>query len=636
MANNSFIESVNLSEMMNTLQEGILLFHIDSNTYNNRLVMINAAGKKMLGGNPEKTFDLQQVKLEGLFAMERKTYTDWVEQLIERKRVSDYLTFHKLDGKKEKHNTSFAAFKHLDGYMLYCGMICCEDSRGVIGDIYSRYDLIVNRIKSAVIFTNTDYKIEEWNRGAEIIFGYSREEALDKKVIELLVQDKHKEQVTSVADQTTEGDTYNINENVTKDGRVVICEWINNPVHDNEGQLIGLISLVRDISKEKELEQTMHDLASVIELEQTAVMMTDIHGIIQFVNKAFVLMTGYEEEEVIGRTPSFLSSHEQTNQYYSKLWETIEAGSIWEGQFRNLKKDQSLYIAETRIIPILNESGNVHRYACIQKDVTKEVKKSHYVSEISNTLENQERLSMIGQMAAGIMHEINNPLSFIDINVHALGDMIGEVAESNVDKEIIDELYELTEDLKDGIENIKEIAAGLKRFTYKSQGNELEDISINEEIKTIITISKNEYKYHADLIFEPGEVDDVKGESGKIKQVLLNLIINAVHAIRDKEDEHGVITIRTSQDDDYVIATVNDNGSGIPESVQDKIFETFFTTKEKGKGTGLGLSLSKKIIETEHLGELFFETEVGVGTTFFIKLRRDFQGLPDEEVMGIE
>lgn len=226
---------------------------------------------------------------------------------------------------------------------------------------------------------------------------------------------------------------------------------------------------------------------------------------------------------------------------------------------------------------------------------------------------------MIGQISTGIIHEINNPLSYIDINIDTLESMLDEVKSG--DSEVMNELHDIVDDLKQGIGSIKGIADGLKRFTCRSWSTDFEDFQLNEEINTILKICRNEYKSHAELDFQPGDIEPIRGDAGRIKQVLLNLIINASHAIKDKDDLNmGMISVRTRQVDGHVVCEVADTGTGIPEHICDKVFESFFTTKVNGKGTGLGLSLSKRIIEEEHRGQLTFVSEADKGTTFIIKL----------------
>jgi len=498
-------------------------------------------------------------------------------------------------------------------------------------NIYNRYDLIFNKVNTAIIVTDKNLVIQEWNKKAEEIFAYDKQEAIGKNLIKLVVDEKLHDSVDVIASETFKGsETESVNENITKEGRIIKCQWKNRTLTDEEGNVIGLISWVMDITEKLRVEEELDLLSTVLKQEPSPVFITNIDGVIEYVNQAFTTVTGYTSEEVIGMNPRLLSSGFQTNDIYVELWNTILSGKVWEGELRNRKKNGEIYITASRIVPIKNENGLIRRFSCIQKDITKDIEKDNKIKEINNTLETQERLSMIGQMAAGIMHEINNPMSFIDINVHTLPKMLDDIERTDQNNEILLELYELSKDLVVGVDSIKNIAAGLKRFTYRSMTSDFEEVDINEEIKTVAIISKNEYKYYSELDIENGEIDLVLGDAGKIKQVLLNLVINAVHAIKAREDgDYGQIHIKTYEEDGYVCCDVKDNGTGIPVEIQDRIFENLFTTKKEGQGTGLGLNLSKRIIEEEHKGFLTFTSEIGVGTTFTIKLKKVNRGSSD-------
>lgn len=490
-------------------------------------------------------------------------------------------------------------------------------------NIYNRYDLIFSNISTAIIVSDSDMIIHEWNRKAEEVFGYSREEAIGENVIKLLVREDLQASISKIAYDSLQGKIIeNVNENVRSDGSKIFCIWKNTLLPNDKGETVGFISWVEDITEKLRIEEEINTLSTVIKQKPNPVVITDLKGNIEYVNNAFCDLTGYKYEEVIGKTPNILSSGLQSEEYYKNLWDTIEAGELWEGEFKNKKKNGDIYITESRVFPIKNEKNEVIKYCSIQRDMSREIEKDNTIREINNTLESQERLSMVGQMAAGIIHEINNPLSYIDMNIDSMPTFI-EMIKRGEDTELaINELYDMHNDLKEGISTIKEIAAGLKRFAYKAKDKKFELFNLNDEIRTISVVARNEYKYFCELKIEEGEIEAVYGDAGKIKQVLLNLIINAVHAIRDKGHGWGKILIRTYQESEYVCCDIEDDGNGIPEEIQSMIFESFFTTKEEGVGTGLGLSLSKKIIENEHKGLLTFKSVIGKGTIFTIKFKR--------------
>jgi PAS domain S-box-containing protein len=493
-------------------------------------------------------------------------------------------------------------------------------------NVYNRYDLVFSNINTAIIISDSNLIIHDWNKKAEEVFGYKREEVIGENMIKLLVGEYLQDDISVIAYNTLQGNvTENINENITKNNERIVCRWKNTLLPNDSGETVGFISWVEDITEKLRIEEEINTLSTVIKQKPNPVVITNLDGEIEYVNNAFTKLTGYSYEEVIGQNPRILSSGYQSKDYYKKLWDTIESGKLWEGEFKNKKKNGEIYITESRVFPIKNEDVNIIKYCSIQQDVTKDIEKDNIIREINNTLENQERLSMVGQMAAGIIHEINNPLSYVDMNVESMVSFIKMIEDGKNVSEAISELYELQDDLKEGIDSIKEIASGLKKFAYKGRTRKFDMVNLNEEIQTISVVTKNEYKYYCEMEIIEGDISEIYGDAGKIKQVLLNLLINAVYAIKDKGDGWGKITIRTYEEDDFVCCDVEDNGKGIPEEIQDMIFESFFTTKEEGVGTGLGLSLSKKIIEVDHKGILTFNSVENKGTTFSLKFKKGVQ-----------
>ncbi|MFZ6720369.1 ATP-binding protein [Undibacterium sp. Ji49W] len=265
-----------------------------------------------------------------------------------------------------------------------------------------------------------------------------------------------------------------------------------------------------------------------------------------------------------------------------------------------------------------------------------------------------EKLASIGQLAAGVAHEINNPIGYIFSNfatlenyikdlfsiIHAYETVELHIADAGIRNKIADikeekELSFLKEDIPDlvqqsreGIERVRKIVQDLKDFSRVDSQQEWQWANLHQGIDSTLNIVNNEIKYKADIIKEYGDIPDVECLASQINQVIMNLVVNASHAIGD---ERGKITIRTSRDDTRVMIEVTDNGSGIPKENLNRIFDPFFTTKPIGKGTGLGLSLSYGIIQ-KHAGNISVSSEIGKGSSFLISLPiRHVDNSPDDE-----
>ncbi|NTV48048.1 MAG: hypothetical protein HGB32_12590 [Geobacteraceae bacterium] len=252
-----------------------------------------------------------------------------------------------------------------------------------------------------------------------------------------------------------------------------------------------------------------------------------------------------------------------------------------------------------------------------------------------------EKMASIGQLAAGVAHEINNPMGFINSNLATLKKYNGRTAEFidylsekilykasaettrqvgetrrllKIDR-ILEDLPNLIKESIEGAERVKSIVQDLKSFSRVDQA-ECALVNLNEALDTTINIAWNEIKYVATLNREFGDLPQIKCYPQQLNQVFLNLLVNAAHAIGENQ---GIITVRTWSEQEDVLVSVADSGCGIPDDIKQRIFEPFFTTKEVGKGTGLGLSISYDIIR-KHGGDITVESEVGRGTTFIVRL----------------
>lgn len=256
-----------------------------------------------------------------------------------------------------------------------------------------------------------------------------------------------------------------------------------------------------------------------------------------------------------------------------------------------------------------------------------------------------EKMASIGVLAAGVAHEINNPLGFVMSNLTTLEhyvknyrsllaeyQLLFQLKESDerklqfekiqgllkkYDIEYMNEdLDELLSDTHEGSRRVKEIVKGLKAFSHVDSTEEKQLSDINECIETTLKVAANELKYHCEVITDLGPVPKILCIPGQIKQVILNMLLNAAHAIT----EQGKIKITTKQLDDYLEIKIRDNGCGIAEDEIGQLFDPFFTTKEVGQGTGLGLSISYSIIVEDHQGEIKVESQLGKGSCFTVLL----------------
>jgi len=280
------------------------------------------------------------------------------------------------------------------------------------------------------------------------------------------------------------------------------------------------------------------------------------------------------------------------------------------------------------------------------------IEQTNELRETHAQLAHAQKLEAVGQLAAGIAHEINTPTQFVSDSVHFLKEafedqheLIGKyqgamkvLAGQSGHETLLEEIEEAEEvaDLEyleenvpgsidrciEGLHRIATIVGAMKEFAHPDQ-REKSPSDINKAIEATLTISKNEYKYVADVETDLGSLPAVICHVGDLNQVFLNLLVNAAHAIENQvgsSGERGTIYVRSAHEAETVRLEFEDTGSGIPETAQERIFDPFFTTKEVGKGSGQGLAIARSIIVDKHGGSLSFETTAGKGTTFIIEL----------------
>jgi signal transduction histidine kinase len=255
--------------------------------------------------------------------------------------------------------------------------------------------------------------------------------------------------------------------------------------------------------------------------------------------------------------------------------------------------------------------------------------------ELETQLVHAQKMEAVGQLASGIAHEINSPSQFANDNILFLKEAISGFIAKLRGEESAPDLKELqflaenapdaVEQASEGINRITTIVKSMKNFAYKDAQSAKKPSDLNQAIRSTVVVATNEWKYHAELNLALDEsLPFVPCNIGEINQVVLNLVVNGAHAIRDhfSNGQKGNLLISTKhyKDAGCAIIAITDNGGGIPDKVSNRIFEPFFTTKEVGVGTGQGLAIAHNVITKSHGGQIWFETEETKGTTFFIKL----------------
>lgn len=412
------------------------------------------------------------------------------------------------------------------------------------------------------------------------------------------------------------------------------------------------ITALKLLSREK--EEAEDHFSILYEQSKDMIYTTDADGIIKKMNPAGIMMLGFkQEEEILGKNIADYYLTEQSRQSY--LRQMRKEGAVHDLELFFITARQKIFVGQESAVQI-KSNNKVVEYFGIVKDITERIRKEHFqiksnleLEELNRELKNaqssliqQEKMATLGQLAAGIAHEINNPLGFIKSNFHSIKNYLQkiegflatlekmELAEnpgfSLIKKEhgldwVMEDLSSLFSETEDGFTRIINIIHNLKLFSRSDSEDGGDIYDLNSGVRSTLVIAKNEYKYVAEVETDLQEnLPALQVSSNRINQVILNLLINAAQAIASqKRKEPGRIFIRTYQNGDKIGLEIEDDGPGVPEEIREDIFEPFFTSKKAGKGTGLGLSISQSII-TQHGGKIQLRNKPAGGAIFSFEL----------------
>jgi PAS domain S-box-containing protein len=338
---------------------------------------------------------------------------------------------------------------------------------------------------------------------------------------------------------------------------------------------------------------------------------------------------GTVPEEAIGKTDFDFFPRELAEKFMADEQALIQSGTaimgLEEPGFDKATGTERTVV--TSKVPLRNDSGEVIGLIGIGFDVTER-------KFAEQRLAASERLESIGRLAAGVAHEINTPIQYLNDSISFIRDAMLDLLAHNAKLQAAlpavapdENIEDLRQDLPpaldrvvDGLGRIAEIVRSMKEFSHDQR--EMCPVDLNRAINSTLVIARSEYKYVADVKTDLDELPPITCHGGQINQVVLNLVVNAAHAISDLvkgTPDKGLITVRTYVEAGHAVIAIADTGGGIPEAIRARIFEPFFTTKEVGRGTGQGLSISHNVVKA-HGGSLEFQTELGKGTTFYVRL----------------
>jgi len=535
-----------------------------------------------------------------------------------------------------------------------------------------RYRLLFERSPAGMIRTTLDGKILTCNDACARIYGYSSQQELVglSMTDRWPSQDDRRELVAKLKrEKSVVNHEYRMRR---KDGSTV---WVlfNHILFENKDDGMEIVEgALIEITEWKQAEQRLRlseaMLATAQRIAHLGSFEVDLKNhdgpdrpSVKWSDEHFRIF-GYEPGQIETSRSAFIGAlhpDDRERVMNSLAGNNADIRGGYTHDYRILRPDGTTRIVHSEANCICDEqTGEPLRIIGTIQDITEN-------KNLEGMLHQAQKLEAVGALAAGIAHEINTPIQFIGDNARFVKDSFAGILElidcydqvcqpaneGKVEQEAMEQL-KITKDrtdweylraevpkaldqLLDGVSRVAKIVRAMKEFSHVDQSAEKSLADLNKALESTLVVANNELKYVANVVAEYGELPVVNCHLGDLNQVFLNLLVNAAHAIGDvrkNPGEMGCIAVRTRRDGEWVEVAISDTGTGIPEAVRNRIFDPFFTTKEVGKGSGQGLALARAIVEGKHGGTITFETEMGKGTTFFVRLPLSGVAEPKEAV----
>jgi two-component system NtrC family sensor kinase len=494
-------------------------------------------------------------------------------------------------------------------------------------------------------------------KGCEIL-EYEQGEIVGKSWFDNFLPERMRDEVKGVSLKLLAGEVepveYYENQVLTKNGQERLIAWHNTVLRDEAGDIIGHLSSGGDITEHRQTEEALREseqrYRTLLENLPQKIFHKDKDSVYLSCNENYASDLKIKPKEIKGKTDYDFFPQELAEKYRMNDRRTVTLGNTEEFEEKYIQNGQEMWV-QTVKTPVKDADGSITGVLGIFWDITEKKKAEEENKRLQAQVFQSEKMASIGQLAAGVAHEINNPTGFVSSNLKTLSDYHNDIsslveqyrklttdlrqtmatagypvsvseqleriaeleAEADIDF-VLNDISDLVKESREGTERIKKIVLDLKDFAHPGE-DKPRFADINRNMESTLNVVWNELKYKATVTKDYGDLPEVECYPQQLNQVFMNLLVNAAQAM----EKQGEIRIVTRADDGYVEIRISDTGKGIPKENLSKIFDPFFTTKEVGKGTGLGLNVAYNIIK-KHNGTIDVESTVGKGTMFTIRI----------------
>ncbi len=655
-------------ELIDSLHDGIMVLRFDGHSNDFIIVDINQAAAQIEGQPPSALISNELCRLYPFLETHVLLHT---LRKVQATRQPDSLVYHfseQTQPGESEHGWRDANIISLPNGELALVYNDISLQRQVESEII-KLSQAVKQSPTIIMITDKDGLIEYVNPKFTEVTGYDAREIIRQNP-RVLSSGLTKKSVYQSLWETVKGGKTWRGEfiNRRKNGKTYTEGASITPIRNNSGQITHYLAIKQDISQKKmtetRLKASEERFRTLFEESQDMIYIASPDGTILNINSAGVEALGYTDKQT-------LLKENLKNHYLDK--------SLWDNKIDILRytkgmKDletvmyrrdgtamhvtesiNAVYDADKDLVAlrgtIRDVSDAVRRRKELEAINSELTEANQQIQETQSQLIQQEKLASIGNLAAGIAHELNNPLGFVSSNFLTLHKYISifteyisiwqqvnsdeltqeqlrsiaEQAESFYHEKhlgfILEDLNDLFSESREGFSRMISIVENMRSFSRIDQSDSAAPYDINQGIDNTLTVARNEFKYVADIRKELMQMEPFLCRGDQINQVLLNILVNAAQAIKGQNrKDKGTITIRTREEADQIVCEVEDDGPGITPEIQGKIFDPFFTTKPVGEGTGLGLNISYDIVVNKHKGMLSVSSEPGMGSVFTVCL----------------